>query len=48
MMLAELDETAKEEVAEKIVDILMITDKNMTGNVMTIDAGFSCAFMREW
>lgn len=36
------------EVAEKIVDILMLTDKNMTGNVMTIDAGFSCAFMREW
>ena len=34
--------------AEKIVDILMLTDKNMTGNVMTIDAGFSCAFMREW
>lgn len=39
---------SEEEVAEKIVHILMLTDKNMTGNVMTIDAGFSCAFMREW
>jgi short-subunit dehydrogenase len=39
---------SEDEVAKKIVDILMLTDKNMTGNVMTIDAGFSCAFMREW
>ena len=38
----------EEEVAEKIADILMLTDKNMTGNIMTVDAGFSCAFMREW
>jgi len=39
---------SEEAVAEKIVDILMVTDKNMTGNIMTIDAGFSCAYMREW
>ena len=39
---------SEDEAAKKIVDILMLTDKNMTGNVMTIDAGFSCAGMREW
>jgi len=39
---------SEEEVAEKIVNILMITDDKMTGNIMTIDAGFSCAYMREW
>lgn len=36
------------EVAEKIVNVLMLTDKNWTGNVLTMDAGFSCAYMREW
>ena len=39
---------SEEDIAEKIVSILMITDDKMTGNIMTIDAGFSCAYMREW
>ena len=39
---------SEEEVAEKIADILMATDDKWTGNILTVDAGFSCAYMREW
>ena len=39
---------SEDEIAEKIADILMLTDDKMTGNIMTLDAGFSCAYMREW
>ncbi len=37
-----------EKIAAKLADILEGTDEMMTGNVITLDAGFSCAYMREW
>ena len=39
---------SENEIAEKIANVLMLTDDKMTGNILTLDAGFSCAYMREW
>ena len=37
-----------DEVAARVVDLLEATGPVMTGNVITLDGGFSCAYMREW
>ena len=39
---------SENDIAEKIANVLLLTDDKMTGNVLTLDAGFSCAYMREW
>lgn len=39
---------SKEQAVKKIVDLLTITDSAFTGNVISVDAAFSCAYMREW
>jgi len=38
----------EEKVMNKVADLLLLTGEDMTGNLINLDAGLSCAFMREW
>lgn len=38
----------KEDVCRSIADVMMSTNAVMTGNIINVDAAFSCAYMREW
>lgn len=37
-----------EELVARCADVLEMTGPVFTGNVVTLDGGFSCAYMREW
>ncbi len=38
----------EEQAVKKTVDLMTITDSAFTGNVISVDGAFSCAYMREW
>ncbi len=38
----------EEQAVKKIADLMQLTDSSFTGNALSIDAAFSCSYMREW
>lgn len=39
---------SEEKVMDKVAGLMLMTGEEMTGNLINLDAGLSCAFMREW